>query len=92
MWSSSQISQATPIARDISKSLKVIKASFAIQFTGLVISVTAMVLNFMGKSKKPGHGNIVEPAKPDHLAEEMQRMLDYPEDPEEGDVELANRK
>eukprot|EP00980_Cylindrotheca_fusiformis_P004076 scaffold880_cov132-Cylindrotheca_fusiformis.AAC.72 len=61
-----------------------------IQFTGLLISVTAMVLNFVGKSKKSGHGQHGEPQKPDVLTEEMQRMLD--EDPEEGDVEMSNRK
>lgn len=58
------------------------------QFTGLLISVSAMVLNFMGKSKKGGHGHAVEPPKQDHLSEEMQRILDYPEETEEGDLEM----
>jgi UDP-galactose transporter B1 len=62
-----------------------------IQFTGLLISVSAMVLNFMGKSNKAGHGHHTETVKPDVLTEEMQRMLED-EDPEEGEVELANRK
>lgn len=61
-----------------------------IQFIGLLISVTAMVLNFMGKSSKSGHGHHGEPEKRDVLTEEMQRMLD--EDPEEGEVQLSNRK
>jgi UDP-galactose transporter B1 len=62
-----------------------------VQFTGLLISVTAMVLNFMGKSNTAGHGH-TESVKPETaLTEEMQRMLD--EDPDDGDVELAtNRK
>lgn len=61
-----------------------------IQFTGLVISVTAMILGFMVKSKKgdDGHGHN-EPPIP---KEEMQKMLDYQDDPEEGDVELAHRE
>jgi UDP-galactose transporter B1 len=63
-----------------------------IQFTGLCISVGAMVLNFMGKSKKGGHGHgHGEPPK-EQVAEEMQSMIDYREEPEEGDVELADRK
>ena len=54
--------------------------------TGLMVSVVAMILNFMGKSKKGGgghgHGN-PEPPK----EEEMQPILDY-HDEIEGDVEL----
>ena len=59
-----------------------------IQFTGLCIAVGAMILNFMGK-KKGGHGHHhSEPPK-----EEMQKMLgDYQDEPEDGDLELANRK
>ena len=47
-----------------------------------------MILNFMGK-KKGGHGHHhSEPPK-----EEMQKMLgDYQDEPEDGDLELANRK
>jgi UDP-galactose transporter B1 len=61
-----------------------------VQFTGLLVSVTAMLMNFMGKSKKGGHGH-QEPPK-DQLAEEMQRMIDYQDNPDEGDVELAPHK
>ena len=34
-----------------------------IQVSGLVISVTAMVMNFMGKSKKGGHGHHTQHTK-----------------------------
>mmetsp|Transcript_14866 Transcript_14866/g.36066 ORF Transcript_14866/g.36066 Transcript_14866/m.36066 type:complete len:522 (-) Transcript_14866:2937-4502(-) len=62
-----------------------------VQFSGLVIAVTAMVLNFMGKNKKSGHGHHgAEPTRSDALTEEMQRMLD--DDLEEGEVELPSRK
>jgi UDP-galactose transporter B1 len=64
-----------------------------IQFTGLLVSVTAMVMNFMGKSKKGGHGHQPhEPPKADQLPEDMQKMLDFQDEPEEGDVELASTK
>ena len=65
-----------------------------IQFTGLCVSVGAMVLNFMGKSKKGGHGGHGghgEPPK-EATAEEMQSMIDYRDENEDGDVELAGRK
>lgn len=62
-----------------------------VQFAGLMIAVTAMVLNFMGKNNKSGHGHHGgEPSRSDALTEEMQRMLD--DDLEEGEVELSNRK
>ena len=62
-----------------------------VQFTGLLIAVAAMVLNFMGKSNKGGHGH--GHGEPEPPKEEMQKMLaDYQDDPDEGDVELANRR
>lgn len=48
-----------------------------IQFLGLVISVSAMVLNFWGKKDKHGHGHGGAPNKKEHEAEEMQKMLDH---------------
>jgi UDP-galactose transporter B1 len=62
-----------------------------IQFTGLLVSVTAMVMNFMGKSKKGGHGHGHHEPPKDQLPEEMQRMIDYQDNPDEGDVELAHK-
>jgi solute carrier family 35 (UDP-galactose transporter), member B1 len=63
-----------------------------VQFTGLCISVGSMVFDFMGKSKKGGHGHgHAEPPK-EPAAEEMQSMIDYRDEPEAGDVELAGRK
>jgi UDP-galactose transporter B1 len=62
-----------------------------IQVTGLAISVTSMVMNFMGKSKKGGHGH----GHNDHQtkeeeSEEMQKILaEYHDEDEEGDLELA---
>lgn len=65
-----------------------------IQSIGLLISVTAMVLNFMGKSKKGGGHGASQP-KNEPLPEDMQKMLsEYQDEPEEseGDVELASCK
>lgn len=62
-----------------------------VQFTGLLIAVLSMVMNFMGKNKKSGHGHHdPEPNRSAALTEEMQRMLD--DDLEEGEVELPSRK
>ena len=65
------------------------------QTLGLLISVGSMVMDFMGKGKKKGHGDHgghSEPPPPtrDHLPEDMQKMLsDYHDEPEGADVELA---
>ncbi|CAJ1966822.1 unnamed protein product [Cylindrotheca closterium] len=61
-----------------------------VQFTGLVVAVMAMVLNFTGKNKKSGHGHHGDEPRSDALTEEMQKMLD--DDLEDGDVELPSRK
>jgi UDP-galactose transporter B1 len=65
----------------------------SLQFTGLMISVTAMVMNFLGK-KGSGHGQ--PPVQTQNMPEEMQKMLDdEPNDDDDddddsgGDVELA---
>ena len=52
------------------------------------------MLNFMGKSKKGGggHGHGEPPLNKEATAEEMQSMIDYRDEPEDGDVELAGRK
>lgn len=68
-----------------------------VQVSGLVISVTAMVMNFMGKSKKGGHGHHdAHHTKEDDKEhdEEMQKMLSEYQDEEEEDqeIELSNRK
>jgi len=65
-----------------------------IQTLGLLISVGSMVMNFMGKSKKGGHGehggHNEPPPQRDQLPEDMQKMLsDYHDEPESADVELA---
>jgi UDP-galactose transporter B1 len=71
----------------------------SLQFTGLMISVTAMVLNFLGKKGGGGHGD-GHGAQPttQNMPEEMQKMLDdEPHDDDDddddddsgGDVELA---
>merc|ERR1711982_90706 len=64
-----------------------------IQVSGLIISVTAMVMNFMGKSKKGDHGHHNTPHKKDnekdHEDEEMQKMLSaYQDELEEDDQDL----
>jgi UDP-galactose transporter B1 len=62
-----------------------------IQFSGLVLSVAAMVLNFWGKKKGGaghGHGGPTKEEPSPEFQEEMQSILDKPWD---GDVELANR-
>ena len=66
-----------------------------IQVSGLLISVTAMVMNFMGKSKKGGHGhnetqNTKEHEK-EHADEEMQKMLNEYQDEEDGEIELSGK-
>jgi len=59
----------------------------AVQFSGLVISVTAMVMNFWGKKKGGGHSDPPPPA------EELEKMLhDDEDDDNAGDVELAHQK
>ncbi len=69
-----------------------------VQVSGLVISVTAMVMNFMGKSKKGGHGHHdthhTKEDEKEHEDEEMQKMLSEYQDEEEEDqeIELSNRK
>jgi UDP-galactose transporter B1 len=72
-----------------------------IQFSGLVLSVTAMVLNFWGKNKNGGHGGKEAPTQ-QVVPEEMQRFLDNSEGQQweengndgrgGGDVELAVTK
>lgn len=65
----------------------------AIQSTGLIISVTSMVLDFWGKKKGGGHGHS-DPSPPasDSIApEELQKMLnedDQGDDEEQGQLEL----
>ena len=67
-----------------------------IQVSGLFISVTAMVMNFLGKSKKGvghGHGeaqNTKEHEK-EHEDEEMQKMLSEYQDEEDGEIELSGK-
>jgi solute carrier family 35 (UDP-galactose transporter), member B1 len=68
-----------------------------IQVCGLVISVTSMVMNFMGKSKKGGghgHGGDAQQTKEVEKDEEMRKILsDYHDEEEDGgDVELAPQK
>lgn len=61
----------------------------SLQFTGLMISITAMVMNFWGK-KKGGDGH--HGAPPAVVPEEMEKMLDdepIDDDDNGGDVELA---
>ncbi|GKY98453.1 hypothetical protein MPSEU_000802700 [Mayamaea pseudoterrestris] len=61
------------------------------QCFGLVVSVGAMVMNFMGKSKKGGgHGGDHGP-KLLEVSEEMTKMLDERDDEDDG-VELAGGK
>lgn len=64
----------------------------SVQFTGLVICVGSMVIEFMGKKSKggSGHGDHGPPteAQPD----EMEKMLDVHNGQGEGDVELAKSK
>ncbi len=69
-----------------------------IQVGGLIISVSAMVMNFMGKSKKGhghGHHDTHQPKEDSHEDEEMQKMLnEYQDEEEEEDgqeIELARR-
>lgn len=68
-----------------------------IQVSGLVLSVTAMVMNFMGKSKKGGHGHHDAQhtkGEKEHEDEEMQRMLsEYQDEVEEDqEIEVTRRK
>lgn len=65
--------------------------------SGLVLSVTAMVMNFMGKSKKGGHGHHDAQhtkGEKEHEDEEMQRMLsEYQDEVEEDqEIEVTRRK
>lgn len=62
----------------------------SIQFTGLVISVGAMVMNFWGK-KKGGGGHHHGAPPPLAQSEELEKMLRHEEEHEQeaGDVELA---
>jgi len=66
-----------------------------VQVSGLLISVTAMVMNFMGKSKKGGGHGHHGPAKEDERSqedEEMQKMLsEYQDEEENREIELARR-
>eukprot|EP00536_Pseudo-nitzschia_multiseries_P001677 jgi/Psemu1/317664/estExt_fgenesh1_pm.C_210045 len=67
-----------------------------IQVSGLVISVSAMVMNFMGKSKKGhghGHGEAQHTKEHEKEDEEMQKMLaEYQDEEEEdGDIELPGK-
>ena len=59
-----------------------------IQFTGLLVAVGAMVMNFWKKKEKKPEPSLLEERT---LPEEMQQMLGEYKD-EEGDVELANTK
>jgi UDP-galactose transporter B1 len=64
----------------------------SIQFTGLVISVGAMVMNFWGKKKGGGgHHHGAPPPPPLAQSEELEKMLRHEEEHEQeaGDVELA---
>lgn len=65
-----------------------------LQFTGLMISVTAMVLNFMGKKKggEGGHGGGGGGPVPTVVPEEMEKMLEDEPAEDDGDVELATAK
>lgn len=67
----------------------------SLQFTGLMISVGAMVLDFLGKKGGGGgeHGGHGAPVPTQNMPEEMQKMLDDEphddDDDDDGDVELA---
>jgi len=67
-----------------------------IQISGLVISVTAMVMNFMGKSIKGGghaHGETktTKEQEKEHEDDELRKMLtEYQDEEEDGDVEHDN--
>lgn len=68
-----------------------------IQMSGLAVSVTAMVMNFMGKSKKGGghgHGHGGPPKEEENEEEEMRKILAeyHDEEEDDGDVELAGKK
>jgi solute carrier family 35 (UDP-galactose transporter), member B1 len=67
------------------------------QVGGLVVSVTAMVMNFLGKSKKGGghgHGGHGQSTKDEENDEEMRKILAeyHDEEDDNGDVELAPQK
>lgn len=68
-----------------------------IQVSGLIISVTAMVMNFLGKSKKGGgHGHHDTPSnkahEKEHEDEEMQKMLsEYQDEEDDEEIELSRR-
>jgi UDP-galactose transporter B1 len=69
-----------------------------IQVSGLVVSVTSMVMNFMSKTKSKkgghGHGSHEQQAKEEENDEEMRKILAeyHDEEEEDGDVELAAQK
>ena len=67
-----------------------------IQVSGLFISVTAMVMNFMGKSTKGGgHGHnetqTTKELEKEHEDEEMRKILTEYQDEDDGDIELADK-
>ena len=72
-----------------------------IQVSGLIISVTAMVMNFMGKSKKGGghghgHSHNTKEHEEQHEDEEMQKMLseyrdEDEEEEEDREIELSRK-
>jgi UDP-galactose transporter B1 len=63
-----------------------------IQVGGLCISVSAMVMNFMGKSKKGGgHGHGEPQNTKEHEDEEMQHMLSEYQDEDDAEIELSRK-
>ena len=63
--------------------------------SGLIISVTAMVMNFMGKSKKGGGNGHSEMRSnkehgKEHEDEEMQKIIEYQEE-EDSEIELSRK-
>jgi len=61
----------------------------AVQFTGLAISVFAMIANFWGKKKGGGGHGHGGPPPPHQADEELQKMLGDEGEEEGGDVELG---
>jgi len=67
----------------------------SVQFTGLVISIGSMVMDFFGKrQKKKDHGHVETKGPPGSaVPEEMEKMLAEEEEGEAGaDVELATKR
>mmetsp|Transcript_8126 Transcript_8126/g.16852 ORF Transcript_8126/g.16852 Transcript_8126/m.16852 type:complete len:487 (+) Transcript_8126:163-1623(+) len=65
-----------------------------IQISGLLLSITAMCMNFVGKSKKgEGHGpsEAQNTKAHDNDDEETQKMLNEYQDEEDGDIELSRK-